>query len=69
MNMLGAILRELLGLFVDDGALALAILAVVMLAGVCAALIPDIPLAAGAILLLGCLCVLLANVASAARRR
>jgi uncharacterized membrane protein YdjX (TVP38/TMEM64 family) len=69
MNMLGAVLRELLGLFVDDGSLAAEILAVVMLAAVCAALIPDIPLVTGAILLFGCLGVLLANVAGAARRR
>jgi uncharacterized membrane protein YhaH (DUF805 family) len=68
MSMLGAVLRELLGLFVDDGSLALAILAVVMLAAISVALIPDIPLMAGAILLFGCLGVLLANLAIAARR-
>jgi hypothetical protein len=69
MNALSAVFRELLGLFVDDGSLALAILAVVMLAAISVALIPDAPLAAGAILLLGCLGVLAANVARAARRR
>jgi hypothetical protein len=69
MNALSAVFRELLGLFVDDGSLALAILAVVMLAAISVALIPDAPLAAGAILLLGCLGVLSANVARAARRR
>ena len=69
MSMLGAVLRELLGLFVDDGALALEILSVVMLAAISAALVPDAPLVMGAILLFGCLGVLLANVASAARRR
>ncbi len=69
MNMLGAVLRELLGLFIDDGSLAAEILAVVMLAAVCATFIPDTPLVTGAILLFGCLGVLLANVASAARRR
>jgi uncharacterized membrane protein YhaH (DUF805 family) len=68
MSMLGAVLRELLGLFVDDGSLALAILAVVMLAAISAALIPDVPLVAGAILVFGCLGVLLANLAIAARR-
>jgi len=62
MNTLGAALRELVGLFVDDGALALEIVAVVALAGISETLIPDIPLAAGAILLFGCLGVLLANV-------
>jgi hypothetical protein len=69
MNMVRAALRELLGLFVDDGALAAEILAVVMLAAAAAALVPDVPLAAGAILLLGCLGVVLASVARAARQR
>jgi hypothetical protein len=69
MNMLGAVLRELLGLFVDDGSLALEILAIVVLAAISAALIPNVPLATGGILLFGCLGVLLANVARAARRR
>jgi hypothetical protein len=68
MSMPGAVFRELLGLFVDDGSLALAILAVVTLAAISVALIPDIPLVAGAILLFGCLGVLLANLAIAARR-
>jgi hypothetical protein len=62
MNMLGAVFRELIGLFVDDGALALEIVAVVVLAAISATLIPDVPLGAGAILLFGCLGVLLANV-------
>ena len=62
MNILGAVFRELIGLFVDDGALALEIVAVVVLAAISANLIPDVPLAAGAILLFGCLGVLLANV-------
>jgi hypothetical protein len=69
MNAPRAVFRELFGLFVDDGSLALAIVAVVMLAAISVALIPDAPLAAGAILLLGCLGVLSANVARAARRR
>jgi len=67
MNMLIAVLRELIGLFVDDGSLALMILAVVMLVGILATLMPDFQLAAGAVLLFGCLGVLLANVARAAR--
>jgi hypothetical protein len=68
MNVLEAMLRELLGLFVDDGAFAAEIGLVVMLAVASAALIPDLPLATGAILLLGCLGVLMASVARAARR-
>jgi hypothetical protein len=67
MNMLGAVLRELAGLFVDDGALALEIVAVVILAAISANLAPEIPLAAGAILLLGCLGVLFANTIKAGR--
>jgi len=55
-------------LFVDDGSLALMSLAVVMLAGILATLMPDLQLAAGAVLLFGCIGVLVANVARAARR-
>jgi hypothetical protein len=69
MNMLRAVAHELLGLFVDDGALALEILAVIMLAAVLAALAPDVPLVTGAFMLLGCLGVLVASLAKAARRR
>jgi hypothetical protein len=68
MNVLIAVLRELIGLFVDDGSLALMILAVVILAGVFGTLAPDLQLAAGAVLLFGCLGVLVANVARAAGR-
>ncbi len=68
MTALANMLRELAGLFVDDGALALAIIAIVALAGIVAMLIPDVPLAAGAILLFGCLGVLLSNVARAGQR-
>jgi hypothetical protein len=66
MSTLGSVFRELLGLFVDDGALALEIVALVVLAGMSTILIPSAPLAAGSILLLGCLSVLFVNVASAA---
>jgi hypothetical protein len=68
MNVLIAVLRELIGLFVDDGSLALMILAVVMLAGVLATVVPDLHLVAGAMLLFGCLGALVANVARAAHR-
>jgi hypothetical protein len=64
MIILASVWRELAGLFVDDGALALGTVVVVLLAGILATLIPDIPLAAGAILLFGCLGVLFANVLS-----
>ena len=68
MSMPANVLRELAGLFVDDGALALAIVAIVALAGLTAALMPDVPLAAGTILLFGSLGVLLLNTVRAGRR-
>ena len=67
MTTLVAVCRELIGLFIDDGSLALAILVVVVLAGLSASLMPDVPLAGGVVLLLGCLGVLLANVLRASR--
>jgi hypothetical protein len=59
--------RELVRLFVEDGALALAIIAVVALAGIVAALVPSAWWLIGSILLLGCLGVLVLNVAMAKR--
>lgn len=67
MNAVVSVLRELTGLFVEDGWLALTILVVIALAGIFSTLMPDIPMAAGAVLLFGCLGVLLANVARAAK--
>jgi hypothetical protein len=67
MKIVVAVFRELAGLVVDDGSLALAIIAVVACAAIVARLMPEYPLAAGAILLLGCLGALLANVTRAAR--
>jgi uncharacterized membrane protein YdjX (TVP38/TMEM64 family) len=63
MTALTNVLRELAGLFVDDGALALVIMAVVVVAGVVATLLPEVPLVAGGILLFGCLAALLSSVA------
>jgi hypothetical protein len=54
-------------LFVDDGSLALAIFVIVVLSWIFLTLMPDVPLAAGSVLLIGCLVVLLANVIKAAR--
>jgi uncharacterized membrane protein YdjX (TVP38/TMEM64 family) len=65
MTALANMLRELAGLFVDDGALALMIMAVVVVAGVVATLLPELPLVAGGILLFGCLAALLSSVARA----
>jgi len=68
MTALKAAFGEVAGLFVEDGALALAIIAVVITAVVFAHLFPDRPATVGGILLLGCLGALGANVARAARR-
>jgi hypothetical protein len=68
MKALKAVFSEVAGLFVEDGSLALEIVAIVMLAGVFSRLFPDSPSVAGGILLFGCLGVLGANVARAARR-
>ena len=51
MSALMSLLRQLAGLFVDDGWLAFAILCIVVLAAVLALLTPRLSLAAGAILL------------------
>jgi len=68
MKTLKGIAVSLAGLFVEDGALALAILGVVAAAGICAVLVPTARAASGAILLFGCLGVLLLNVIRAGRR-
>jgi hypothetical protein len=67
MITLANMLRELAGLFVDDGALALAIIAVVAFAGMVVTSMPQASLAAGAVLLLGCLGVLVASAVVAGR--
>ena len=67
MSALISLLRQLAGLFVDDGWLAFAILCIVALAAVLALLTPRLSLAAGAVLLFGCVGVLLVNVMSAAQ--
>ena len=59
-QMLAGIARELIGLFVDDGMLAVAIIAVIVIAAIVASSTPGI--AAGVVLLAGSLCVLFADV-------
>jgi hypothetical protein len=61
--------RVMVGLFVDDGALALALLTVVLLSWILVTLWPGMPLAAGASLLVGSVGVLVVNVVQAARHR
>jgi hypothetical protein len=69
MTALVTALRALARLFVDDGSLALASVAVIALAAGMAALAPGQPILAGLILLGGSLAVLLGNVVIAARKR
>ena len=65
MTAFRALVKELAGLFVEDGALASAIVAVVVLAGISATFLPAFPAATGAILLFGCVGVLFLNVMKA----
>ena len=68
MNTIIGLIRELFGLFVDDGSLALAILAVVAVAAVLSGGIHLPPLVIGAVLIIGCILVLLENVLRASRQ-
>jgi len=67
MKNLIASLRELAGLFVEDGVLALAIIVVIVVAGAVALLAPTACWLSGLILLCGCLGVLVANAMTAKR--
>jgi len=69
MSRLTAILREVFGLFVDDGSLAIAILIWI---GVVAFALPALGLPEvwrAIILFVGCIAILVENVARSARRR
>jgi hypothetical protein len=68
MNTVKTVLAELFGLFVDDGGLALGILAVVAAAGTFGLVQPDLSLDANAVLLFGSVAVLIANLLRAAQR-
>jgi hypothetical protein len=68
MKALIGICAALAGLFIDDGFLALAISAVVAFAALLAAIVPDAPIAAGAVLLAGCLAALFGNAMRAGKR-
>ena len=65
MRMLAGIARELIGLFVDDGMLAVAIIAVIVIAAIVASLTPGTT--AGVVLVAGSLAVLFANVLAVPR--
>ena len=65
MKMLAGTARELIGLFVDDGMLAVALVAVIVIAAIVASLAPGTT--AGVVLLAGSLFVLFANVMAVPR--
>jgi len=67
MRTIAAAWRELIGLFVDDGWLAVSIVAIVALAALLSR-VPGAALPAGGVLLLGCLAALILNVVRAAPR-
>ena len=62
MSALIGLVRKLVGLYVDDGWLALGIICIVGLVALLVFLMPSLSLEAGAILLFGCLALLLTNV-------
>lgn len=66
MNVVRIALKELVGMFIDDGSLAL--LALILIAGVTAAvkLLALPPLLGGILLLIGCLAILVRSVLRAA---
>lgn len=70
MNAVRTILGEFVGLFIDDGSLAAALLVWCALIAVVIKLAPGIPaIASGAALLLGCVAIMLINVKRAAGSR
>ena len=68
MNLVSLIVRELIGMFIDDGFLAIAVLAVVALAATCGFLLAASQLVVGSVLLVGCVFVLVSSVVKASRR-
>jgi hypothetical protein len=70
MGTLRAILHEIIGLFVDDGSLALALVVWCALVGLLMLTLSGVTMtAAGVALLVGCVAILLVNIVTAARKR
>lgn len=67
MDFLRAALRELTGLFVDDGSLALQLASVILVAGTLSTLLPHFSWVAGVALLCGSLGTLFVNVTRTSR--
>ena len=68
MRMLHGLIKQVFGLFVDDGSLAIALLVVVAVAGGVASRFENSSMAVGAILFAGSLGVLVENVLRTARK-
>lgn len=68
MTLFSLIVRELIGMFIDDEFLAIAVLAVVVLAAACAFLLAAPQLVVGGVLLAGCVFVLVSSVVKASRK-
>ena len=69
MGTLRAIVFQVVTLFVDDGSLALALLAWCAAVGLCVRALPGTVPVCGPVLFLGCAGILLVNVVRAARRK
>jgi hypothetical protein len=69
MNTVRVILREFVGMFIDDGSLALLALVLVALIAVAVAFLALPPLPGGVLLLLGCIAILADSVRRAAGPR
>ncbi|MGR9187389.1 hypothetical protein ACU8L2_31710 (plasmid) [Rhizobium leguminosarum] len=69
MNILKVALKEFFGMFIDDGALALAALLLIAIVGVLVKSAHVDALLAATLLLLGCLLILAESVARAARQK
>jgi uncharacterized membrane protein YgdD (TMEM256/DUF423 family) len=69
MTMIRLVLNELVGMFVDDGSLALLALILIALITAAVKLLALPPLIGGVLLLVGCLAILVESVRRAARGR
>lgn len=69
MVALRTVLAEIFHLFVDDGSLALALMAWCAVVGAGVAVLPALTAASGLALFVGCAVILLGNISLAARRR
>ncbi|QPC91854.1 hypothetical protein [Mesorhizobium sp. INR15] len=68
MSILTLILRELVGMFIDDEFLAIAILAVVAVAAVISIWLAAPQILVGGVLLIGCVAVVMASALRASRK-